>query len=108
MMHIAAVLISLAATVAASSQSTPTASPTIMIRGCYSDMSDFKEEKPSPTSQTAFTSYMASNDPFKHQCVSAPVPGISLVDRNRFYEDYAKQAEWYVFHVFAHPLTLDS
>jgi len=86
-----AVVISLAATVAASS---PPQEPSTT-RPCASAVSSFKAATPSPKPQIAFEEYMRDNDPFAHMCKAANVPGISLLERNRFYEDYVEQARWY-------------
>jgi hypothetical protein len=82
-------VISLAALITAST----TPSPTV---NCVSILSSFKAATPSPTPQTPFVEYMRENDPFARTCLSANVPGISLLERNRFYEDYAAQARWCV------------
>ncbi|KAF2688525.1 hypothetical protein K458DRAFT_400698 [Lentithecium fluviatile CBS 122367] len=55
----------------------------------------FQNAHPSPILQPLFSSYMHEYDPFAHQCLVAPIPGISLIERNGFWGDWVGQAEWY-------------
>lgn len=82
------------AAVAASSQATTTSSYATPTLDCHSALASYKAANPSPTTQPTFKLYMDYNDPFDRQCLSAPVPGLSLIERNRFVEDYEKQVEW--------------